>query len=63
MLQRDFFIKFADQCLQIINNEEIFNRLKGSTKIQKRESSFKHQSRIYNVKINSDINHIGIKMI
>ena len=27
-------IKFADQCLHILNNKEILNGLKGNTKIQ-----------------------------
>ena len=30
------FINFSDECLHILNNKEIFNGLKGSTKIQKR---------------------------
>ena len=42
-------IKFAYQCLHIINNKEILNGLKGSTKMQKIQSQFKYQSRIYNV--------------
>ena len=36
-------IKFSDQCLYILNNKEILNGLKGSTKMQKRESIFKYQ--------------------
>ena len=31
-------------------------------KIQNRESLLKYQSRIYNVKINYDVNHRGMKM-
>ena len=36
-------IKFADECLHIINNKEILNGLKGSTKMQNREPLFKYQ--------------------
>ena len=38
------------------------NVLKGSTKIQKRQSQFKYKSRIYNVQMNSDVNHRGMKI-
>ena len=31
-------VKFADQCLHILNNKERLNGLKGSTKTQKRKS-------------------------
>ena len=40
-------MNFADQCLHILNNKEKLNGLKGSTKMQKRQSHFKYQSRIY----------------
>ena len=43
---KDVSIKFAYQCIHIINNEEILNGLKGITKMQNRESIFKYQSRI-----------------
>ena len=43
---KDVSVKFEYQYLQIINNKEIVNGLKGSTKIQKRESLLKYQSRI-----------------
>ena len=56
-------IKFSDKCLHIINNKEILNGLKGSTKMQKIRSQFKYQSRIYNVQNNSDVNHRGMKII
>ena len=36
-------INFSDKCLHIINNKEILNGLKGSTKMQKRQSKFKYQ--------------------
>ena len=36
-------IKFANQCLHILNNKEVLNGLKGSTKIQKIQSKFKYQ--------------------
>ena len=36
-------IKFSDQCIQIINNKEIFNGIRGSTKIKNIESSFKYK--------------------
>ena len=39
-------IKFSDQCINIINNKEILNGLKVITKMKKRESIFKYQSRI-----------------
>ena len=35
---KDVSIKFSDQCLNILNRKEILNGLKGSTKIQKRQS-------------------------
>ena len=38
---KDVFINFSDQYIHIINNKEILNGLKGSTKIQKRESLLK----------------------
>ena len=54
--------KSAYQCLHIIDNKEILNGLKGSTKTKNRESLFKYQSRIYNVKRNSYVTHRGMKM-
>ena len=60
---KDVSIKFAYQCLYIINNKEILNGIKSRTKIQKRQSQLKYQSSIYNVKSNSDVNHRGMKMI
>ena len=59
---KDLSIKFPDQCLHIINNKEIFNGLKGSTKMQKIESQFKYQSLLYNVQKNFDVDHRGKKM-
>ena len=56
-------VKFANHCINILNNKEILNELKVSTKLQKRESLFKNQSRIYNFERNSDVNHIGMKII
>ena len=41
------FIKLAYQCIQIVNNKYWLNGLKVSTKMQKMESLFKYQSRIY----------------
>ena len=43
---KDVSIQFVDQFLEILNNKEILNGLKGSSKIQKRESLFKYQSLI-----------------
>ena len=40
---KDVSIKLEYQCLHILNNKEILNGLKGSTKMQKRESIFKYQ--------------------
>ena len=34
---KDVSIKFTDECLHIINNKEILNVLKGSTKIKNGE--------------------------
>ena len=34
-VSKDVSVKFSDKCIHIINNEEIVNGLKGSTKIQK----------------------------
>ena len=36
-------IKISDQCLHILNNKEILNGLKGSTKMQKRQPLFKYK--------------------
>ena len=33
---KDVSIKFADQCIHILNNKEILNGLKGITKMEKR---------------------------
>ena len=40
---KDISIKFAYQCINILNNKEIWNGFKGSTKMQKKESLFKYQ--------------------
>ena len=40
---KDIYIKFADKFIRILNNKERLNGLKGSTKMQKRESLFKYQ--------------------
>ena len=39
-------INFTYQCLHGINDKEILNGLKASTKMQKMQSQFKYQSRI-----------------
>ena len=36
-------IKFSDQCLHILNNKEILNGLKCSTKLKRRKSQFKYK--------------------
>ena len=59
---KDVAIQFADQCLHILNNKEIFNGLKGGSKMQDRESLFKYQPQIYNVQRYSDVNHRGIEI-
>ena len=41
-------VKFVDQCLHILNNKETLNGLKVITKMQKIQSQFKYQPRIYN---------------
>ena len=55
-------IKFADQCLHILNNKETLNGIKSITKMQKRRPKCKYQSHIYNVKSKSDVNHRGMKI-
>ena len=40
---KDICIKFSDQCLHILNNKDILNGLKGSTKMKKRQSQFRYQ--------------------
>ena len=59
---KDVSVKFTDHCINILNNEEILNRLRDSTKIENKESLFKFQSHIYSVKSNYDVNHRGMKM-
>ena len=55
-------INFADQCLHILNNNEILNWLKGSSKCKKdnHNSNIKH---VYTMFSNSDVDHRGRKMI
>ena len=36
-------IKFSHQCLHILNDKEMLNGIKGSSKIQNRESLLKYQ--------------------
>ena len=43
---KDLFIKFADQCLHILNSKEILDGLKCSTKIQEIESLSKYQPHV-----------------
>ena len=59
---KDVSIKFAYQCINILNTKEILNGIKGSTKIQKIEPLFKYQLRIYNVQRNSNVNWRGMKI-
>ena len=59
---KDVSIISVDQCLNILNNKEILNGLKGITKMQKRQTQFKYQPRIYNVQKNSNVDHRGMKM-
>ena len=40
-------VSFTDQCLHTLNYKEIFNGLKGSTNMKKRQSEFKYQISIY----------------
>ena len=56
------YVKFSDQCIHIFNNKDRLNGLKGSTKMQERESLFKYQSRVYSVQSNYDVDHRGMKM-
>ena len=55
-------INFSYQFIHILNNKDRFNRLKGITKIQNRESRFKYQSNFYNVQSNNDVKHRGLKI-
>ena len=55
-------INFVYQYIHMINNKSRLNGLKGSTKVQNRESAFKYQSGLYNVQRNSDVNHRGMKI-
>ena len=59
---KDVSVKFSEQCLHIITNNNGLNGIKGSTKIQKRQSLLKYQSRLYNIKINDDFKCIGMKL-
>ena len=59
---KDVSIKFSDKFINILNNKEILNELKGRKKMQKGESLFKYQSRIYNVQSKYDVDHRGMKM-
>ena len=59
---KDVSIEFVEKFLHILNNKDRVNLLKGSTKMQHRESLFKYQSRLNNVQRNDDVNHIGIKL-
>ena len=43
---KDVSVKFVDQCIHVLNNKVILNGLKVITKMKKRESIFKYQSRI-----------------
>ena len=45
-VSKDVSIKFTDLYPHILNNKEILNGLKGSTKMQEIESVFKYQSSI-----------------
>ena len=40
---KDVSVKFAYQYLHILNNKDRLNGLKGSTKMKKIQSQFKHQ--------------------
>ena len=60
---KDVSITFSDKCLHILNNKEILDGIKGSTKIKSKESLLKYQSLIYNVQSNFNVNHRGMKMI
>ena len=59
---KDVSVESADQYIRILNNNKRLNGVKGITKMKNRESIFKYQSRIYNVQMNSDVNHRGVKM-
>ena len=59
---KDVSIKFADQYIHILNNEDRLNGIKVSTQTQRIVSIFKHQSRFYNVQSNKDVKHRGTKM-
>ena len=55
-------INFEEKCLRMITNNDRLNGIKGGTKIQKRESLFKYQPCLYNVKRNDDVKHKCMKL-
>ena len=59
---KDVSVKFADQFIHIINDKYSLNGLKSSTKIQKRESLLKYQSRFYRFQSIHDFYQRGMKM-
>ena len=59
---KDVFINFSDQCIHIVNNKAGLNRIKGNKKMQGRESLFKYKLTVYNVQMNSDVNHTIVRI-
>ena len=62
ILSKDFSIKGLEKSLHIITNNDWLNGLKGSTKKKNRELLFKLQSLFYNVQMDDDVKHRGIKL-
>ena len=58
----DVFIKFSDQCIQIICNKDRLNGLNARRINQNIESLLKYQSRFHNVQSNNDVYHRRIKI-
>ena len=52
-VSKDFFAKFADQCIQIINNKNMLNWLKGSKQFKRdiNDSNINHAFTMFKGKI------------
>ena len=60
---KDVSIKFSEQCLHILSNNDLLNGLRGNEKIQKRELLFKYQPHFYNILSNDGVKHIDMKLL
>ena len=55
-------INVLEHCLNIITNKDRLNRLKGSTKMKKREHIFKFDPGLYKIQQNDYVDHRGMKL-